>query len=62
MFVHTMANVDIQGGIRLMLKPMQLAYALEVVLAQVPTLQHGTDGLIYTAVNSQYIPQTDEGM
>lgn len=41
---------------------MQLAYALEAVLNSLPTLQHGTDGLIYTAVNSEYIPQTDEGM
>jgi hypothetical protein len=41
---------------------MQRAYSLEVVLAHVPQLQHGTDGLIYTAVNSKYIPQTDEGM
>lgn len=41
---------------------MELAYSVEVVLAHVPKLQHGTDGLIYTAVNSKYIPQTDDGM
>lgn len=41
---------------------MQLAYSLEAVLAEMPKLQHGTDGLIYTAVNSKYIPQTDDGM
>jgi len=41
---------------------MELAYCLEAVLAQVPKLQHGTDGLIYTAVNSKYVPQTDDGM
>lgn len=47
---------------QLILKPMQLAYSLEMVLAHVPKLQHGTDGLIYTAVNSKYIPQTDESI
>jgi mRNA guanylyltransferase len=45
-----------------MLKPMQLAYSLEAVLAEIPKLPHGTDGFIYTAVNSRYIPQTDDGM
>lgn len=41
---------------------MQLAYYLQIVLDGIPKLQHGTDGFIYTAVNSPYIPRTDEGI
>lgn len=57
-FPQMAANAPFQ----LILKPMQLAYSLEAVLAEIPKLQHGTDGLIYTAVNSKYIPQTDDGI
>ena len=53
---------SILTSIRLVLKPMQLAYHLDIVLSEIPKLQHGTDGLIYTAVNSKYIPRTDPGM
>lgn len=51
-----------EAPFQLVLKPMQLAYHLDIVLAEIPKLQHGTDGLIYTAVNSKYVPRTDQGI
>ncbi|KAG8827120.1 Dcp1p-Dcp2p decapping enzyme complex alpha subunit [Serendipita sp. 401] len=55
-------NMAAQAPFQLKLKPMELSYHLDTVLAKLPELQHGTDGLIYTAVKSKYIPQTDIGI
>lgn len=42
---------------------MEKAYGIEaVVREQVPNLEHGSDGLIFTAINGPYIPGTDEKM
>ncbi len=39
---------------------MDLSYAVEKVLKEdIPRLQHGADGLIYTCVDSPYVVGTD---
>ncbi|KAG7092666.1 hypothetical protein E1B28_009001 [Marasmius oreades] len=42
------------------IKPIQAAYNAEQVFNnEIPNLQHGNDGLIYTCVNTHYSPGTD---
>jgi hypothetical protein len=42
---------------------MERSYAIEKVLKEdLPNLQHGNDGLIYTCAESVYVPGTDERM
>lgn len=44
-------------------KPVKLSYhAEEVFNIDIPNLQHGNDGLIYTSVNTPYLPGTDRNM
>ncbi|KAJ7510033.1 mRNA capping enzyme, catalytic domain-containing protein [Mycena galericulata] len=40
-------------------KEISLSYHAEQVFADIPNLQHGNDGLIYTCVNTPYTPGTD---
>ncbi|THH13869.1 hypothetical protein EW146_g6409 [Bondarzewia mesenterica] len=41
-------------------KEINLSYAVDKVFAvDIPNLQHGNDGLIYTSVNTPYVPGTD---
>jgi hypothetical protein len=41
---------------------MQFAYGLSEVINQIPKLEHGTDGFIYTKVEAPYKSGTDDGM
>jgi mRNA capping enzyme, catalytic domain len=44
-------------------KETSLSYHLEKVFnVDIPKLQHGTDGLIYTPVTTPYVPGTDINM
>ncbi|KAF7363583.1 mRNA-capping enzyme subunit alpha [Mycena sanguinolenta] len=43
-------------------KQIQFSYAAQAVFAEMPNLQHGCDGLIYTCVNAPYTPATDENI
>ncbi|KAJ7273290.1 mRNA capping enzyme, catalytic domain-containing protein [Mycena rebaudengoi] len=40
-------------------KEVSFSYRAEQVFADIPNLQHGNDGLIYTCVNTPYAPGTD---
>ncbi|CAL1705163.1 unnamed protein product [Somion occarium] len=41
-------------------KPVKLSYHVDDVFnIDIPNLQHGNDGLIYTSVNTPYVPGTD---
>ncbi|KAK1216369.1 Dcp1p-Dcp2p decapping enzyme complex alpha subunit [Marasmius sp. AFHP31] len=45
------------------IKPIQTAYNVEQVFNnEIPNLQHGNDGLIYTCVNAPYTPGTDNNV
>lgn len=45
------------------LKGIRFSYHVDEVFdIDLPALQHGTDGLIYTCVTTPYIPATDENM
>lgn len=41
---------------------MQVAYGLSEVINQIPRLEHGTDGYIYTKVDAPYKAGTDDAM
>ena len=41
---------------------MQFAYGLSEVINQIPRLEHGTDGFIYTKVDAPYKAGTDDAM
>ena len=41
---------------------MQKAYELGAVLASVPKLDHGNDGLIFTSMKAKYTIGTDNNM
>jgi hypothetical protein len=41
---------------------MQFAYGLSEVINQIPKLEHGTDGFIYTKVEAPYKAGTDDAM
>lgn len=44
-------------------KEISLSYHVEnVFTVDIPNLQHGNDGLIYTCVNTPYTPGTDRNM
>ncbi|KAF7294804.1 mRNA-capping enzyme subunit alpha [Mycena indigotica] len=43
-------------------KEIRMSYHAEQVFADMPNLQHGSDGLIYTCVNAPYTPATDTNM
>ncbi|KAF7305060.1 mRNA-capping enzyme subunit alpha [Mycena kentingensis (nom. inval.)] len=43
-------------------KEIRLSYHAEQVFADMPNLQHGSDGLIYTCVNAPYTPGTDQNI
>jgi hypothetical protein len=38
------------------------SYSIDKVFLDIPKLQHGNDGLIYTSVSTEYIPGTDRNM
>ncbi|KAJ7709742.1 mRNA capping enzyme, catalytic domain-containing protein [Mycena rosella] len=44
------------------IKDLRFSYHAEQVFAELPTLQHGNDGLIYTCVNTPYKPGTDDNI
>jgi mRNA capping enzyme, catalytic domain len=45
------------------IKQMELSYHVEKVIKEdIPRLQHGNDGLIYTCAESGYVVGTDERM
>ena len=49
--------------LRIKVKEMRLSYHAEEVFAvDIPALQHGNDGLIYTCVGTPYTPGTDKNM
>jgi mRNA guanylyltransferase len=49
--------------LRIKVKDMQLSYRVEDVFTiDIPALQHGNDGLIYTCVSTPYVPATDVNM
>ena len=48
--------------IRVHLKRMQKAYELGAVLASIPKLDHGNDGLIFTSMKAKYTIGTDNNM
>jgi len=44
-------------------KDISFSYHVEKVFAvDIPALQHGNDGLIYTCVSTPYVPGTDKNM
>ena len=44
-------------------KGVKFSYHVEEVFnVDIPNLQHGNDGLIYTSVNTPYLPGTDKNM
>ncbi|KAJ7741583.1 mRNA capping enzyme, catalytic domain-containing protein [Mycena maculata] len=43
-------------------KEISLSYHAEKVFADIPNLQHGSDGLIYTCVNTPYTPGADSNI
>ena len=48
---------------RIKVKQMQLAYGIEKVFNEdIPNLQHGNDGLIYTCLHTPYVAGTDQNM
>jgi hypothetical protein len=48
---------------RIIKKPMELAYGLDMVLLHtIPKLEHGQDGLIFTAVDEPYVIGEDHNM
>ena len=44
---------------RVKLKRMELSYGIDKVFAEIPHLHHGSDGLIFTNVQSGYVAGTD---
>ena len=48
---------------RFKVKDVKFSYHVEEVFnIDIPNLQHGNDGLIYTSVNTPYLPGTDKNM
>lgn len=48
---------------RITIKNMELSYGIEKVFNEdIPKLQHGNDGLIYTCLQSPYVMGTDQNM
>ena len=48
---------------RFKVKDVKFSYHVEDVFnIDIPALQHGNDGLIYTCVNTPYAPGTDQNM
>ena len=48
---------------RIRVKPINNSYHVEKIFTvDIPALQHGTDGLIYTCVTEPYTPGTDKNM
>ena len=48
---------------RVKLKGVKFSYHVEEVFEKdIPSLQHGNDGLIYTCVNTPYMAGTDPNM
>ncbi|KAJ7271943.1 mRNA capping enzyme, catalytic domain-containing protein [Mycena haematopus] len=55
-------NVTNSHPFDIRVKQIQASYAADRVFAEMTTLQHGSDGLIYTCVNAPYTPATDENI
>jgi hypothetical protein len=43
-------------------KEINFSYSVDKVFADIPSLHHVNDGLIYTCVNAPYSPGTDQNM
>jgi len=43
-------------------KEVMCSYSIDKVFLDIPKLQHGNDGLIYTSVSTEYIPGTDRNI
>lgn len=43
-------------------KEVNFSYSIDKVFLDIPNLQHGNDGLIYTSVSTKYVPGTDRNM
>src|SRR5271170_7331845 len=55
------SDASLFGSIKV--KEISFSYHVEKVFAvDIPALQHGNDGLIYTCVNSPYTPGSDANM
>ena len=51
-----------QPPFQVKVKRMDLSYGIEHVLARMPELEHGNDGLIFTKLNSGYVFGTDQNI
>ncbi|KAF8275056.1 mRNA capping enzyme [Lactarius quietus] len=43
-------------------KEVNFSYSIDKVFLDIPNLQHGNDGLIYTSVSTRYVPGTDRNI
>ncbi|KAH9180512.1 mRNA capping enzyme [Lactarius sanguifluus] len=43
-------------------KEVNFSYSIDKVFLDIPNLQHGNDGLIYTSVSTPYVPGTDRNI
>lgn len=56
-------GADTLFPIRIRVKDVKLSYHVDDVFEKdIPALQHGNDGLIYTCVNTPYVAGTDPNM
>ncbi|KAK7693769.1 hypothetical protein QCA50_003341 [Cerrena zonata] len=56
-------NMALSAPFDIKVKPVKLSYHVEDVFnVDIPNLQHGNDGLIYTSVNTPYLPGTDRNI
>lgn len=47
---------------QILVKEVALSYNADQVFANIPKLQHGNDGLIFTCASTAYVPATDENI
>jgi mRNA guanylyltransferase len=56
-------TANVHYGTSIKVKPMERSYAIDKIFAvDVPNLQHGHDGLIFTCVNTPYAAGTDNNI
>jgi mRNA guanylyltransferase len=62
-FPKAVIHIFFSRSDRIKVKDVNLSYHLEKVFTvDIPRLQHGNDGLIYTPVATPYVPGTDRNM